>query len=331
MSGMNKSILDIKNVYKYYDLKTLSFIKRSTEKVKAVRGLSLSILEGETIGIVGESGCGKTTLAKLVVKLETPLSGTILFQGRDIFKSSKKDEKILRQNIQLIFQNPFMTFSPQMTIGAHIADTLIIHNKVKHKKHIRNKVNEILDFVGLPPSVYDNYPENFGGGELQMANIARAMAVEPKILISDEGISILDVTYQAKILNLMRDLQEKFHLGYIIITHDFSVVRHICDRIAVMYLGKIVELGSNNSIFNATTHPYTRALINAIPTIRGGLDGKKITPLSGEVPSPIYLPPGCTFHPRCPIATEICRRTEPILEKVKTDQFTACHHWKEVC
>jgi len=331
MSDVDKYILEIKNVYKYYDLKTLSFFGRSIEKVKAVRGVSLSILEGEIMGIVGESGCGKTTLAKLIVKLETPLSGTILFKGQDIFKSSKMDEKILKQEIQLIFQNPFMTFSPQVTIGAHIADTLIIHNIIKGRNRIRNKVNELLELVGLSPAVYDNYSENFSGGELQMANIARAMAVKPKLLISDEGISILDVAYQAKILNLMRHLQEKFHHGYIIITHDFSVVRHICDRIAVMYLGKIVELGLNKAIFSAPTHPYTRALINAIPTIRKGLDGKKATPLRGEVPSPIYLPPGCDFYPRCPIATDICRRTEPILEKVKTDQFAACHHWKEVC
>lgn len=330
MSDTDKYILEIKNIYKYYNLKTLSFFGQSIEKVKAVRGISLSILEGETIGLVGESGCGKTTLAKLTVKLETPLSGTILFRGWDIFKSSKMDEKILKQEIQLIFQNPFMTFSPQMTIGAHIADALIIHNMIKDKNHIRNKVNELLELVGLSPAVYDNYPANFSGGELQMANIARSMAMKPKLLISDEGISILDVAYQAKILNLMQHLKEKFHHGYIIITHDFSVVRHICDRVAVMYLGKIVELGPNKAIFNAPTHPYTQALINAIPTIRKGLDGKKAAPLRGEVPSPIYLPSGCAFHPRCPLATDICREKEPVLKMVGKNQFSACHNWEKL-
>jgi oligopeptide/dipeptide ABC transporter, ATP-binding protein, C-terminal domain len=330
MNDAHKPILEIRDVYKYYDLKTLTFISPVVEKVKAVRGVTLKIIEGETIGLVGESGCGKSTLSRLIVKLEFPLSGTILFDGKDIFNSTRADQKLLHKSIQLLFQNPFTTLSPQMTIGDHIADVLTIHHLVDGKTPIRKQVFELLDLVGVPRTAYDSYPENFSGGALQMVNIARAMAVKPKLLISDEGVSILDVSDQARVLNLLRDLQKKFQLTCIIVTHDLSVIRHICERIAVMYLGKIVELGPNDEIFSTPAHPYTRALIDSIPTIRKGLEGIMITPMKGEVPSPINLPSGCTFHPRCLFATDVCSEKEPQLEEINKNHSTACHHWKEV-
>ncbi|MGZ3594980.1 MAG: ABC transporter ATP-binding protein [Syntrophales bacterium] len=330
MTDASKPILEIRDVYKYYDLKTLTFFSRVVEKVKAVRGVTLKILEGETIGLVGESGCGKSTLSRLIVKLEFPLSGTILFQGRDIFDSTETDQKLFHKSIQLLFQNPFTTLSPQMTIGDHIADVLTIHHLVDGKTSIRKQVFELLDLVGIPRTAYDSYPENFSGGALQMVNIARAMACTPKLLISDEGVSILDVSDQARILNLLQNLQKKFQLTCVIVTHDLSVVRHICERIAVMYLGKIVELGQNDEIFSTPAHPYTRSLIDSIPTIPRGLEGIMVAPLKGEVPSPINLPSGCTFHPRCPLATDVCREKEPGFDEINEGHSTACHHWKEV-
>jgi oligopeptide transport system ATP-binding protein len=332
-SIMNTStlpIVQIIDIYKHYDLKTVTFLGRTTEKVKAVRGVCLDVLPGETLGLVGESGCGKSTLSKLIVKLEKPLSGTIRFEGKDIYDTNQFSEKELRKNIQLIFQNPFSTLSPQMTIGEHISDALFINGFASTKAALRQKVNELLDLVGLSRMIYDSYPENLSGGATQRVNIARAMAVQPKLLISDEGISILDVLEQARTLNLLRDLQDRFHLTYVIVTHDLSVVRHICDRIAVMYLGKIAEMGPNPAMFETTHHPYTRALINSIPTVQGGLSGHRITPLKGEVPSPIELPSGCAFHPRCSLATQICEDEEPVLQFVESNHQTACHHWKEV-
>jgi oligopeptide/dipeptide ABC transporter ATP-binding protein len=330
MSDQSTPLLEILDIYKYYDLKTLTFLGRTTEKVKAVRGLTLELFKGETIGLVGESGCGKSTLSKLIVKLENPLKGIIRFEGKDIFNEREMRDGYLRKSIQLIFQNPFSTLSPQMTIGAHIKDALLIHGFENGDKEARNKVYALLDLVGISRKAYDSYPENLSGGALQRVNIARAMAVEPRLLISDEGISILDVSEQARVLNLLRDLQEQFQLTYIIVTHDLSVVRHICNRIAVMYLGKIVELGPNFAMFTTPAHFYTRALIDSIPTIERGLADKKVTPLKGEVPSPIKLPAGCTFHPRCPGSTSICREQEPRLETIGPDHSSACHHWQQV-
>ncbi|MGD0574883.1 MAG: oligopeptide/dipeptide ABC transporter ATP-binding protein [Anaerolineales bacterium] len=330
MTNHETPILEVVDAYKYYDLNTLTVFRRVREKVKAVRGISLSLLEGEALGLVGESGCGKSTLARLIVKLETPQKGTVLFRGRDIFAMSPSESKQTHRKIQLIFQNPFSALSPEMTIGAHVADALAIHHIAKGKAAIEERAKELLDTVGLGRGVYDTYPAHSSAGDLQMANIARALAPNPEILISDEGISVLDASEQAKILNLLMDLQDEFRLTYMIITHDLSVVRHICDRIVVMYLGKAVEIGDNASIFAASIHPYTKALIDSVPTVTKGLRGVGMRAIKGEVPSPIHLPPGCTFYPRCDLATDVCKEIEPELVEVMPGRRTACHHWQEV-
>ncbi len=330
MSNLATPILEIIDAHKYYDLQTLTLLGRVKEKVKAVRGVTVTVSEGEALGLVGESGCGKSTLARLIVKLETPYQGTVRFRGRDIFAMSSGETKETHRRIQLIFQNPFSSLSPAMTIGEHVADALAIHGIVKGQEAIEERAKELLDTVGLGREVYKTYPAHSSAGDLQLANIARALATNPEILISDEGISVLDASEQAKILNLLKDLQDELRLTYIIITHDLSVVRHICDRIVVMYLGKAVEIGDNASIFSAPVHPYTKALIESVPTVAKGLRGIRMTAMKGEVPSPIHLPPGCTFYPRCELATDICRQTEPALVEVMPGRSTACHHWQKV-
>jgi oligopeptide transport system ATP-binding protein len=330
MTSNETPILEIVDAYKYYDLKTLTVLGRVREKVKAVRGVNLRLVQGEALGLVGESGCGKSTLARLIVKLETPHQGTVFFRGRDVFKMSPKETKETHRRIQLIFQNPFSSLSPSMTIGEHVADALRIHNIVEGKDAIEERAKQLLDTVGIGRGVYGNYPSLSSAGDLQLANIARALATNPDILISDEGISILDASEQAKILNLLKDLQDELKLTYIIITHDLSVVKHICDRIVVMYLGKVVEIGDNASIFSSPINPYTKALIESVPTVPKGLKGIRMTAMKGEVPSPIHFPPGCTFAPRCELATDICQQTEPELLEVMPGRSTACHHWQEV-
>ncbi len=330
MTNHETPILEIVDAHKYYDLKTLTVIGRVREKVKAVRGVSLKLVQGEALGLVGESGCGKSTLARLIVKLETPHQGSVFFRGQDIFQMSPKETKETHRRIQLIFQNPFSSLSPAMTIGDHVADALAIHNIVRGKAAIKERAKQLLDTVGIGREVYGNYPSLSSAGDLQLANIARALATNPEILISDEGISVLDASEQAKILNLLKDLQEELKLTYIIITHDLSVVRHICDRLVVMYLGKVMEIGDNASVFSAPINPYTKALIELVPSVAKGLRDIRMTAMKGEVPSPIHLPPGCTFAPRCELATDICRETEPGLIEVMPGRSTACHHWAQV-
>lgn len=323
-------LLEIDDAYKYYDLKTLTVLGKVREKVKAVRGVTLTLNAGEALGLVGESGCGKSTLARLIVKLETPHQGTVRFRGHDIFQMSPAQTKEMHRRIQLIFQNPFTSLSPEMTIGEHVADALAIHQIVQGRAAVEARAKELLDTVGLGRGVYDTYPAHSSAGDLQLANIARALATNPEVLISDEGISVLDASEQAKILNLLKDLQDQLKLTYIIITHDLSVVRHICDRIVVMYLGKVVEIGENASVFSAPIHPYTKALIESVPTVAKGLKGLRVTSMKGEVPSPIHLPECCTFAPRCELATDLCRQTEPDLTEVAPGRKTACHHWQNV-
>jgi len=330
MTNNETPILEIVDAHKYYDLKTLTAFGRVREKVKAVRGVSLKLVQGEALGLVGESGCGKSTLARLIVKLETPHQGTVFFRGQDVFKMSPKETKETHRRIQLIFQNPFSSLSPAMTIGEHVADALTIHNIVRGKAAIEERAKQLLDTVGIGREVYGNYPSLSSAGDLQLANIARALATNPDILISDEGISVLDASEQAKILNLLKDLQDELKLTYIIITHDLSVVRHICDRLVVMYLGKVMEIGDNASVFSAPINPYTKALIESVPSIAKGLRDIRMTAMKGEVPSPIHLPPGCTFAPRCDLATDACRQTEPELIEVMPGRSTACHHWEQV-
>lgn len=330
MTSSDIPILETVDASKYYDLKTLTAVGKVSEQVKAVRGVSLKLFQGEALGLVGESGCGKSTLARLIVRLETPNRGTVFFRGQDIFKMPPAETKETHRRIQLIFQNPFTSLSPQMTIGEHIADALTIHNIVQGKAATEERAKELLDTVGIGREVYGNYPGLSSAGDLQLANIARALATKPDIVISDEGISILDASEQAKILNLLKDLQDELRLTYIIITHDLSVVKHICDRIVVMYLGKAVEIADNASMFSAPLNPYTKALIESVPTLAKGLMGIRMTSMKGEVPSPIHLPPGCTFAPRCELATGVCGQTEPKLIEVKPGHFTACHHWEQV-
>ncbi|MCF7701240.1 ABC transporter ATP-binding protein [Loktanella sp. M215] len=292
--------------------------------VRAVDGINLKIRRGETLAIVGESGCGKSTLARLLVRLMPPSDGTVVYQGRNIANVPDEEMRHLRRDLQFIFQDPFSSLNPRMTIGALIEEPLLVHN-IGDKQDRRVKVAAMLARVGLPASVIDRYPHEFSGGQRQRIGIARALITEPKVVIGDEPVSALDVSIQAQVINILQDLKEALGLTLIIIAHDLAVVRHMADRVAVMYLGEIVEQGPVADLFANPKHPYTAALIAAIPVAQVGARSAA-TQLQGDPPNPIDLPTGCRFHPRCPHATEVCSTTRPALTAAGPDRWAACHH-----
>ncbi len=297
-------------------------------KLKAVDGLSFNLREGETLGLVGESGCGKSTTGKLILKLLEADSGEVRFRGRDILSLSQRKMRPLRREIQMIFQDPYSSLNPRMRVGDIVGEPLRIHGLAQGGA-IREEVIRLLSTVGLSAEHYDRYPHEFSGGQRQRIGIARALAVKPRLIVADEPVSALDLSIQAQVVNLLQDIQQEFQLTYIFIAHDLSVIEHISDRVAVMYLGRIVELAGAEDLYLEPRHPYTEALLNAVPVPDPTLRRTRI-PLKGEVPSPIFPPPGCHFHPRCPYAREICSRADPPLEDKGGQHFAACHFSSEV-
>lgn len=307
---MNDVILDVKHLKKHFPVKQ-GLLMREVAQVKAVDDISLEIKRGETIGLVGESGCGKSTLGRALIRLYEPSSGAVTFNGRDFLNLKGEDLRRERRNMQMIFQDPYASLDPRMTVGQILSEPFEIHGILKSKER-EAKVKSLLETVGLKASHINRYPHEFSGGQKQRICIARALALEPSLIICDEPVSALDVSIQAQILNLMKDLQQKFNLTYVFISHDLSVIEHVCDRIAVMYLGKIVEIATREELFKNPQHPYTQALIQAIPRIGEGKRRIKKS-LGGEVPSPLNPPSGCAFHPRCPHRMEICNKRVPTL------------------
>jgi oligopeptide/dipeptide ABC transporter ATP-binding protein len=293
------------------------------QMLKAVDGISLKIFKGEAFGLVGESGCGKSTTGKMMVRLLRPSSGTILFKGKDIFSSDKNDRNSLQKEVQIIFQDPFSSLDPRFTIGRAIMEPMVIA-RVGTPIEQKEMALKLLSAVGLREENFSKYPHEFSGGQKQRVGVARALALNPSLVVCDEPVSALDVSIQAQILNLMQDLQEKFGLTYFFISHNLGVVKHLCDRIAVMYLGKIVELADNNTLFTETLHPYTKALLNAIPEADPKLK-KKLHPIKGDIPSPTKPPSGCSFHTRCPHVMDICTKIEPPAIEYKEGHEVKCH------
>jgi len=297
------------------------FTKKLT--VKAVDGVNLRIEPGETMGLVGESGSGKSTLGRLILRLLEPTRGRIVFDGRDLATLGRAELRQLRRQMQIVFQDPYASLNPRMRVGAIVGEGIEIH-KLARGRRKQERLVELLAMVGLEADALNRYPHEFSGGQRQRIGIARALAVNPRFLVLDEPVSALDVSIQAQIINLLQDLQEQLKLTYLFIAHDLRVVEHISRRVAIMYLGKIVELGTSEQIYANPLHPYTRALLSAVPMIEAGARKERI-PLQGELPSPVDPPPGCSFHPRCPYAKEICRTVTPALMSGSSGQAVACH------
>jgi oligopeptide/dipeptide ABC transporter ATP-binding protein len=294
-----------------------------SQQLLAVDGVDLDVARGETIGLVGESGCGKSTLARLVLRLIEADAGEIVFAGAEVRALGRTDLRALRRHMQIIFQDPYASLNPRMTVGETIGEGLHIHNIAKGEA-AAERVAELLTIVGLRPDHAQRYPHEFSGGQRQRIGIARALALEPDLIVADEPVSSLDVSIQAQILNLLLDLQERFGIAYLFISHDLRVVQHLADRVYVMYLGRIVELASSDALYKAPQHPYSEALLSAVPTT-DPREGRRRIVLSGDVPSPIAPPPGCPFHPRCPRAIERCSVEVPALREVAVGHFSACH------
>lgn len=320
-------LLDVRGLKKYFPIRR-GILQRVVGHVKAVDGVNLFIRDGETLGLVGESGCGKTTTGRTILHLLEPTAGSVIFKDpkagwMDIAKMSRKELQPIRPNMQIIFQDPFMSLNPRMTVMRIVAEPLVI-NRVAEGQELRDRVAEMLDVVGLRPEYMSRYPHAFSGGQRQRIGIARALILRPKLIICDEPVSALDVSIQAQVLNLLEDLQSRFDLTYLFIAHDLSVVQHICDRVAVMYVGKLVELASTEELYFHPKHPYTEALMAAVPIADPRQRGRPVR-LPGEVASPAHPPSGCYFHPRCNYAQPICAQEEPPLAEVEKDHFVACH------
>ena len=324
---MTETILSVENLAKHYPMTQGIVFKKTIGHVRAVDGVSLDLKAGETLGVVGESGCGKSTLARVLMNLETPTSGTVKYRGQDIYQLGGAALRKMRRQIQLVMQDPYTSLNPRMTVGDLIGEPFDIHPEVAPKASRRKKVEELLDVVGLNPEHINRYPHQFSGGQRQRIGIARALALRPEIIVCDEPVSALDVSIQAQVMNLLGQLQREFGLAYIYIAHDLSVVRHLSDRVAVMYLGKIVEIGTEDEIYERPTHPYTQALLSAVPVPDPSVrHTKTVIRLVGDVPSPANPPSGCRFRTRCWKAQDICAKEEPKLEvRPGSDHASACH------
>jgi oligopeptide transport system ATP-binding protein len=323
----NNILLKVRDLTLYFPVFKGILFKKKIGEVKAVDGVSFSITPGETLGLVGESGCGKTSTGRAILRLDPPTSGEVIFEGADITKLNKYELRRLRKKMQLIFQDPFGSLDPRMTVRDIIGEPLIIHKLNGSKAEYREQIDELMETVGLNPRMVDRYPHEFSGGQRQRIGIARALSVRPSLIICDEPVSALDVSIQAQIINLLEELQEKFHLTYLFIAHDLAVVRHISNRIAVMYLGEIVEFADRNDLYHNPLHPYTRALITAVPIPDPSVEAEREHVLiSGEVPSPFTPPSGCKFHTRCPYVQDICQKKAPRLQPINDrGHQEACH------
>ena len=318
-------ILEVRNLVKHFQVRG-GFFGGRAGLVRAVEGVSFEIRRGETLGLVGESGCGKTTTGRCILQLERPTSGQIIFDGRDLTTLDEDALRPIRRKMQVIFQDPYSSLNPRMTVGQIIAEPLAVHGIVTDRGRRATRVREILSHVGLLPQHAHRYPHQLSGGQRQRVGIARALAVEPSLIICDEPVSALDVSIQAQIINLLEDLQAQFGLTYLFVAHDLSVVRHISDRVAVMYLGRIVEIADRQALYEAPRHPYTKALLSAVPIPDPMVEAQRErVVLGGEVPSPLHPPQGCAFHPRCPIAVEECHRIRPDLRDLGAGHEAACH------
>ncbi len=331
MAPTGEVILEVRDLVKHFPLTRGLLVKKQIGAVKAVDGVSFDLHRGETLGVVGESGCGKSTLAKLIMALERPTSGSVLYKGQDIFKLRGKELKAMRRNIQIVLQDPYTSLNPRMTVGDIIGEPFEIHPEVAPKGDRKKRVQELLEVVGLNPEHINRYPHQFSGGQRQRIGIARGLALRPEIIVCDEPVSALDVSIQAQVINLLEKLQEEFGLSYIFIAHDLSVVRHISDRVAVMYLGKIVELGTDVQIYDHPTHPYTQALLSAVPVPDpAGRENRERIILAGDPPSPANPPSGCRFRTRCWKAQEVCAEKVPALVvREGSDHPSACHFAEE--
>jgi oligopeptide/dipeptide ABC transporter ATP-binding protein len=316
------SLLEVKNLKKYFPIKK-GFLSRTTGQVRAVDGISFTLKRGETLGLVGESGCGKTTVGRSILRLIEPTAGQITFNDQNLLALEREELRKTRASLQIIFQDPFSSLDPRMNVGQIIAEPLRNHLKVS-RKEIRDRVAYLMERVGLHPEQIGRYPHEFSGGQRQRIGIARALALNPLAIICDEPVSALDVSIQAQVINLLAQLQEQMNLSYLFIAHDLSVVEHISDRVAVMYLGRIVELATDKELYQNPLHPYSRALLSAVPIPDPEIQRKKIV-LQGDVPSPINPPPGCSFHTRCPECLEVCSRQEPTLQDMGDGHWVACH------
>lgn len=326
MNKPGQPLLEVRNLVKHFPVHG-GFFGKEVARVHAVDNVSFSLQPGQTLGLVGESGCGKSTLGRTLLKLIEPTSGRILFEGRDLVPLSQQEMRPLRKDLQIIFQDPFASLNPRMSVGEILAEPFEIHGLFKDKNERKEQVQSLLKEVGLQPQSGDRYPHEFSGGQRQRIGIARALALKPKLIVADEPVSALDVSIQSQILNLMMDLKDKYGLGYIFIAHDLAVIEHISDFVAVMYLGKIVEYAKADSLYRKPSHPYTRALIASIP-VPEVREGRKKVILEGDVPSPMKPPSGCRFHTRCPFVQDICRQQEPqatLISGSTSEHTSACH------
>lgn len=319
-------LLEVTDLVKHFPVKSGVLVDREVARVRAVDGVSFVLRDGETLGLVGESGCGKSTVCRAVMQLLTPTSGSVRFAGRELVGRSAREMRPLRREIQMIFQDPYASLNPRKRVGQIVGEPLELHG-VARGADLKRRVQELLERVGLQAEHYNRYPHEFSGGQRQRIGIARAIGLRPRLIIADEPVSALDVSVQAQIINLLDDLQREFSLAYLFVAHDLGVVRHVSNRVAVMYLGRIVEQADADALYSHPKHPYTAALLSAvpIPDPRKNAGRQRIT-LEGDVPSPIDPPPGCHFHTRCPKATDICRSTEPVLRELGPRHAVACHH-----
>lgn len=325
----DKILLDVKGLKKHFPIKRGILFSKQVGATKAVDGLDLFVREGETLGMVGESGCGKSTTGRLILRLIEPTAGQVTFDGTDLLKLNKSEMRVMRKKLQMVFQNPYASLDPRMTVGDIIAEPLRVHKVFSSNSDMKKRVRELLDCVGLNPAYTERYPHEFSGGQRQRIGIARALALNPKLIIADEPVSALDVSVQAQVLNLLNDLQGEFGLTYIFIAHNLSTVNHISDRVAVMYLGKVVELTENVKLYANPKHPYTQALMSAVPeadpTVMRGENRRQRIVLEGDIPSPQNPPSGCRFHTRCWEVMDVCKTQEPPLVDTGNGHYVACH------
>jgi len=317
----NEALLELANVYKTFPVRA-SFFSSEDVRVRAVDGVSLSLQPGKTLGLVGESGCGKSTLGKLAIRLLDPDSGTIRFEGKDVTRLTGEELRAMRRRMQIIFQDPYSSLNPRMKVQDIVGEGWFVHGLARGQE-LREKAVLLLERVGLTAEACRKYPHEFSGGQRQRIGIARAIALSPKLIVADEPVSALDVSVQAQILNLLKELQEEYGMAYLFVSHDLRVIRHVSDHVAVMYLGKVMEFGPSEELFCQPSHPYTRSLLSAVPML-GSAPMERIV-LSGDIPSPIAPPPGCRFHTRCFMARKICSEFSPLLREAAPGRFVACH------
>ncbi len=323
-TSVGEALLEVSDLKMYFPVTAGFLIQRKVADVKAVDGISFHVNHGETLGLVGESGCGKSTTGRAVLQLHRPTEGSVAFEGRELTEVKGKELREFRRKMQMIFQDPFSSLNPRMSVGAIVGEPMVIHSLYKGKER-RERIEYIMNAVGLNPYFAGRYPHEFSGGQRQRIGIARSLAVEPQFLVADEPVSALDVSIQAQIINLMEDLQEEFDLTYLFIAHDLAVVRHISDRVAVMYLGKMMELADSLELYQNPLHPYTKALLSAVPITDPEVErSRERIILKGDVPSPMRPPPGCVFSTRCPIVIEDCREGPPEWREVSSNHWVAC-------